>query len=82
MINQAITSNLVKIYFFVCDKFEKELQYHCQRFSNNNNPDFTDQELVTIYLFCVNQEKNLNLNRCTVSSKAIFQIGFHIFLLM
>jgi len=63
MINQAVTSNLVKIYFFVCDKFEKELQYHCQRFSNNNNPEFTDQELVTIYLFCVNQEKKFKLKQ-------------------
>ena len=57
MIDQAITSNLIKIYLFVCDKYENDLQYRCQRFSNNNSPEFTDQEIITIYLFSVNQER-------------------------
>lgn len=42
---------LVKIYDYVCKKYESELQYQCQRFSNNNRPKFTDQEIMTIYLF-------------------------------
>ena len=32
-------SKLIKIY---------EIKYHCQRLSNNSNPEFTDQEVMTI----------------------------------
>lgn len=41
---------LIKIYFLICDHF-KELQYYCERFSNNKAPEFTDQEIMTIYLY-------------------------------
>ena len=44
-------TKLVKIYCYVCEMYEKELKYLCQRFSNNNNPEFTDQEVMTIYLY-------------------------------
>jgi hypothetical protein len=44
-------TKLVKIYCYVCEQYEKDLQYLCQRFSNNNNPEFTGQEAITIYLF-------------------------------
>jgi hypothetical protein len=61
MIKQAITSKLVKIYFVVCEKYENELQYYCQRFTNNNTPEFTDQEIMTIYLFSVHLEKRFKI---------------------
>ncbi len=57
MINQAKASKLIKIYHYVCDKYENVLQYHCQRFTNNNKPEFTDQEVMTIYLFAVQEEQ-------------------------
>jgi hypothetical protein len=63
MINQAITTKLVKIYFYVCDKYDDELKYCCQRFTNNNSPEFTDQEIMTIYLFCVNLEKRFKIKQ-------------------
>ena len=45
---------LVKIYVYICEKFEQSLQYECQRFTNNDQPDFTDQEMITItYLRCI-----------------------------
>lgn len=37
---------------YICDVYKSSLQYHCQRFSNNSVPDFTDEELITVYLFC------------------------------
>ena len=37
---------------YICDIYESSLQFYCQRFSNNNHPAFTDQELLTVYLFC------------------------------
>lgn len=46
---------LLKIYFFICDKFE-ELHYYCERFSNNKEPEFTDQEIMTIYLYVMHQQ--------------------------
>ena len=36
--------------------FEKELKYLSQRFSNNSNPEFTDQEAMTIYLYSMHIE--------------------------
>lgn len=47
---------LIKIYYYVCEKFEETLQYECERFSNNNRPALTDQELITIYLFVMNHQ--------------------------
>lgn len=33
------------------------------RFSNNDKPEFTDQEVMTIYLFCVNQEQRMKIKQ-------------------
>ncbi len=46
---------------YICDLYESELKYSCQRFSNNSEPEFTDQEILCIYLF-------------TGSSQGYFQI--------
>ncbi len=55
-------SNLVKIYLFVCEAYEKELKYCVQRFSNNRQPAFTDQEVMTIMLYNIAYEKRLTIN--------------------
>jgi len=44
---------LVKIYFYVCDHYDTEWKYLCERFSNNNKPEFSDQEAITIYLYAM-----------------------------
>jgi hypothetical protein len=49
MINQAKAVKLIKIYQYAGDKYEEELQYHCERFTYNNLPEFTEQEIMTIY---------------------------------
>ena len=54
-------TKLVKIYCYVCDQWEKDTKYHCQRFSNNNNPEFTDQEALCIYLYCMNVEHRFKI---------------------
>lgn len=61
MINQAKAIKLIKIYHYVCEKYENTLQYHCQRFTNNNKPEFTDQEIMTIYLFSVQEEQRYKI---------------------
>ena len=61
MISEAKSIKLIKIYSFICDQYEENLKYHCQRFSNNKNPKFTDQEIMTIYLFAIHEEQRLKL---------------------
>jgi hypothetical protein len=61
MIPKVLTTKLVKIYLYVCEKFEKELKFSCQRFTNNDNPEFTDQEIMTIYLFSISQERRFQI---------------------
>ncbi|MFA5300093.1 MAG: transposase, partial [Lutibacter sp.] len=61
MINQTKALKLIKIYDYVCKKYEQELKYSCERFSNNNQPVFTDQEVITIYLFSIYEEQKFKL---------------------
>lgn len=42
---------LVRIYLFVCRRYQHRLQAVAQRQSNNNEPTFTDEEVLTVYLF-------------------------------
>ncbi len=37
---------------YICDVYKSSLRFHCQRFSNNSDPVFTDEEVLTVYLFC------------------------------
>lgn len=37
---------------YICDVYKSSLHFYCQRFSNNSNPKFTDEEVLTVYLFC------------------------------
>jgi len=47
---------LVKIYDYVCEKYEESLRHQCQRYSNNAQPYLTDQEIMTIYLFAMQHQ--------------------------
>jgi len=42
---------LVKIYLFVCRRYRHHVRAAAQRQSNNCEPDFTDKEVLTVYLF-------------------------------
>ncbi|MCS3661150.1 hypothetical protein GGP68_002579 [Salinibacter ruber] len=42
---------LVRIYLFVCRHYRGRLAATVQRQSNNDQPDFTDEEVLRIYLF-------------------------------
>lgn len=55
MIFKDKDDKLVRIYCFICDKFD-ELDFYCERFSNNKNPEFTDQEIMAIYLYTMHHE--------------------------
>lgn len=52
-------AKLIALYSYVEERYEAELKYHCMRFSNNSNPIFSDVEAITVYLYCVREEKRL-----------------------
>lgn len=62
MISRDNNDNLVRIYCFICDIFN-ELEFYCERFSNNNKPDFTDQEIMAIYLYTVQHEGHFKVKQ-------------------
>ena len=51
---------LIRIYFIICDYY-KELQFYCERFSNNKLPELTDEEIMTIYLFVMHYEEHTKI---------------------
>lgn len=57
MITKDNEDKLIQIYFYICEKFENDLQNYCQRFSNNNDPELTDQEIMSIYIYAISQEQ-------------------------
>jgi hypothetical protein len=53
-------TQLISLYVFICKEFQQGLNAHCQRMSNYSNLDFTDEEVMTIFMFGVmNQKKTL-----------------------
>lgn len=42
---------LIQIYLFVCHLYDTRSETCFQRLSNNREPEFTDQEIITIWLF-------------------------------
>lgn len=43
-------SEIISVYLKISNHFEESLQYFCSRFSNNNSPDLSDEEIVTLYI--------------------------------
>ncbi len=48
---------LIKLYYYVCHCYDTQSCLHYQRMSNNYSPSFTDQEIITIYLFGILQRR-------------------------
>jgi len=63
MIPKVKELKLISIYLYICDIYDSKLRSACERFSNNNNPDFTDQEVLTIYLYSMNVEQRLKIKQ-------------------
>ncbi len=57
MIPEAKAIKLVEIYLYICKRYDEDLKYCCERFSNNNEPKFSDQEIMTIYLYAIQEEQ-------------------------
>jgi len=52
---------LIFIYLYICDCHDNYLVAHVQRISNNFKPDLTDQEVLTIFLYCLLVEKKTKI---------------------
>ena len=63
MVPEAKAVKLIEIYFYICEKYDYEFKYCCERFSNNNQPELTDQEIMTIYLFAINVEQRFKVKQ-------------------
>ena len=63
MIPKVKEFKLISIYLYICDIYDKELKHACQRFSNNHEPEFTDQEIMTIYLFVMRYEQRFKIKQ-------------------
>ena len=61
MINQTKALKLIKIYSIICNRFEKDLKYTYERFSNNYKQGLTEQEIMTVYLFSVQEEQRFSV---------------------
>jgi hypothetical protein len=63
MIPKEKELKLIRIYLYICDIYDSNLRNVCERFSNNSHPDFTDQEVLTIYLYSMNVEQRLKIKQ-------------------
>src|SRR5437870_3365755 len=48
---EFVEQQLIELYLWVCAIYDKRPDLKYQRLSNNSRPLFTDQELLTMYLF-------------------------------
>jgi hypothetical protein len=63
MIPKVKELKLIAIYLYICNMYDSHLKYNCERFSNNNHPDFTDQEVMTIYLYSMRVEHRIKIKQ-------------------
>lgn len=53
---------LISIYYYVCERYNSTLRWDVQRFSSNSNQgEITDEELITIYLFCAGYQERYKI---------------------
>jgi len=61
MIPKAKSSSLVAIYLYICHLHEIELRHITRRYSNNNQPVFTNQEIMTIHLYVIQEDRRFRI---------------------
>jgi hypothetical protein len=63
MIPKVKELKLIAMYLFISDIYKKELKFSCSRFSNNSEPEFTDAEVMTIYLYAMHIEQRFRIKQ-------------------
>lgn len=57
MIPKVNEPRLIAMYLYIIDIYKRELRNSCSRFSNISEPEFTDPEAMTIYLYAMHIEQ-------------------------
>lgn len=52
---------LIALYCYICDHYDRELRWYCQRMSPNTSPRFSDVECLTVYLYAVLEEEKYQI---------------------
>lgn len=60
------------LFLKICIIFQRTLQFLCERFSNNNRPVFTDEEVVTVYIMGIIEGKK-NVKEIYLHAKRYWQ---------
>ncbi len=63
MLPDSQAFRLIRIYLTISDLYESDLIYVSQRFTNNSEPDFTDQEIMTIFLYVMSEEERFTISQ-------------------
>ena len=63
MIPKAKALKLISIYLYICKLHNEELKFMTQRYTNNDKPEFTDQEIMTLYLFTIHEEQRFSVSQ-------------------
>lgn len=61
---------------YIRDVYKSTLRFYCQRFSNNSNLEFTDEEILTIYLFCGYCQRYFGINEIHTFAKEYLSSWF------
>jgi hypothetical protein len=48
---------LITLFVYICEQYKTQLWPFCQRMSNNSNPQFRDEELLTIFIYGVMKKR-------------------------
>jgi len=73
---------LIKIYFYVCHRLDIELKHLCKRFSKNNQPEFTVQGVITIYLCVMRFSNRFHVKdihvfaKCHITNQIAIQLAY------
>ncbi len=63
MILKVKEFKLIAIHLYISDIYSNKLKYFSRRFSNKSDPDFTDQEIMTIYLYVMQIEQRFKIKQ-------------------
>jgi hypothetical protein len=63
MIPKAKALKLIAIYLYICQLHDNELKHLSQRYSNNDEAEFTDQEIMAIYIYAMQQEQRFRISQ-------------------
>ena len=63
MIPKVKELKLIAMYLYISDIYKTKLMHSCLRFSNNSEPEFSDPEVMTIYLYAMHIEQRSKIKQ-------------------